>query len=200
MSHSQGRTGEPLFLDGGSLGKLTFQRAGDRYTQCWEFPGLLGEHALQSLESTSDVAWPVSPPLQQLHLQKFPDGREVIFGVGMAGRGHWSASFTLLPDLGCWIVELACRASASPSSPLAEAKLLSSYQVQHEWLPAEGHGYQCRSGCAAVRLEPASPGCEVVLVDQVLRIAPPGDFSVPATAAATHQWAFRIRVEQSLSH
>lgn len=196
MSHSQARTGEPLFLDGGAFGKLTFQWSGDRYTQYWEFPGLLSGAALQSLESTSNVAWPVSPPLQQLHLQQFPDGREVVFGVGMAGRGHWSASFTLIPELACWIVELACRASASPSNPLAEAKLLSSYQVQHEWLPAEGSGYQCCSGSAGVRLEPASPGCTVQLVDHELRIAPAGDFSVPSTSAATHQWAFRMRVGQ----
>ncbi|MEM8733056.1 MAG: hypothetical protein AAGG44_02465, partial [Planctomycetota bacterium] len=105
---------EPIVLDGAEFGTLEFNWSGDRYEHRWTFPN--SECQFRSIESTSDESWPLSPPLQQIHSQSFADGREVIFGVGMAGRGHWSASFTLVPELRCWIVELACRCAADTPS------------------------------------------------------------------------------------
>ena len=106
---STGRGGESLSLDGGMLGRLEFNWQGDRYQHRWLFED---EVLITSLESDGTIVWPESPPLQQIHHQSFGDGREVLFGVGMSGRGHWSASFTLVPELRCWIVELACRIAA----------------------------------------------------------------------------------------
>lgn len=50
-----------------------------------------GSLIAQSVEGTPDQDYPPSPPLQQLSLESL-DGRDVILGVGAAGRGHWSVS------------------------------------------------------------------------------------------------------------
>ncbi len=183
MSKPQ-RGGEPLELSGGPLGKLAFHWSGDRYVHEWHFPGQLESIALRSVESGSEVAWPVSPPLQQIHRQSFGDGREVVFGVGMAGRGHWSASFTLIPDLNCWIVELACRAAVTPET------LLSSYRLSGLWTPGETCGYRCDRGTQPLCIEPISPSSNAELSSDLLQIAPNGTID----SNSTHQWAFRLRV------
>ena len=112
---------ELIQLDGGRLGVLSFEWQDDRYRHFWTFSDSDAE--IQSIESGSNEPWPLSPPLQQIHSQSFGDGREVIFGVGMAGRGHWSASFTLVPELKCWIVELACRSGSTAD------RLRNSYEI-----------------------------------------------------------------------
>lgn len=183
MSKPQ-RGGEPLELSGGPLGKLLFHWSGDRYVHEWHFPDQLETVALRSVESGSDVAWPVSPPLQQIHRQSFGDGREIVFGVGMAGRGHWSASFTLVPDLRCWIVELACRASTTPIS------LMSSYRLSGQWTPGDSNGYRCDRGSQPLRIEPASPSSNTSLSNDLLQVTPSSKFD----SDSTQQWAFRLRV------
>ncbi len=183
MSKPQ-RGGEPLELSGGPLGNLTFHWSGDRYVHEWHFPGALESIALRSVESGGDVTWPVSPPLQQIHRQSFGDGREVVFGVGMAGRGHWSASFTLVPDLKCWIVELACRAAVTPEA------LLSSYRLSGNWTPDDSSGYRCDRAEQPLSIEAIRPTSESRLVGEILEIAPSG----AVDSVSTQQWAFRLRV------
>ncbi len=88
MTKASGRPHEPMHLDAGKLGRIEFQWTGDRYQHHWRFPNSSEALAkLCSVESNAEAIWPVSPPLQQVHLQSFDDGREVIFGVGMSGRG-----------------------------------------------------------------------------------------------------------------
>lgn len=184
MSKSQ-RGGESLELSAGPLGTLAFHWEHDRYVHAWHFPGPAAEPPrLRSIESDSHVAWPASPPLQQIHQQAFGDGREVVFGVGMAGRGHWSASFTLVPDLKCWIVELACRAAVTPEL------LLSSYRLSGIWEPLAGGGFMSSIGPAALQVEPIAPTAVASLSGDVLQVAP----ACPLDSAATLQWAFRLRV------
>ncbi len=177
------RGGESLELLGGSLGDLAFQWSGDRYVHQWRFQGAPSPLALMSIESGHDVAWPVSPPLQQIHRQSFADGREVVFGVGMAGRGHWSASFTLVPDLHCWIVELACRASVVPES------LMSTYRTTGEWFAASENEFRCESGIQPLCIEVIAASSAAVLDRDQIRIFP----NQAAESAATQQWAFRLR-------
>lgn len=183
------RGGEPLVLAGGELGELAFDWAGDRYQHTWRFPtenagNSSSQVGLQSIESGSDVTWPVSPPLQQIHRQSFADGREVVFGVGMAGRGHWSASFTLVPELRCWIVELACRASIAPEA------LLSSYRLRGTW-SSDGRGsMRCLQASQPLRVEAAGAGSVAALSDDLLRIRP----SQITSVTATQQWAFKLSV------
>lgn len=174
--------GEPLQIDGGDLGQLSFKWANDRY--CHHWIAASGEVLMESSE-TNDP-WPASPPMQQIHQQSFPDGREVIFGVGMSGRGHWSASFTLVPDLKCWIVELACR------SPIAPESLNSTYNLLPAWAVAEDQASaQCQLADATYSCEPISPASIAFdATSNSLQIAP----SVIPEQATTVQWAFRLRL------
>lgn len=90
-----------------TVGRLTvrFTRQGDR----WGHTVFVDDApALVSVEGAPDEAWPASPPLQEIHEQDLPDGRKAIFGVGMAGRSHWSLSVTTEGD--ALLFEAACRA------------------------------------------------------------------------------------------
>lgn len=63
---------------------------------------------LSSIEGEANDVWPPSPPLQELHLEDRPGGKQVALLVGRAGRAHWSLSVeadgaheTLLFDVAC---------------------------------------------------------------------------------------------------
>jgi hypothetical protein len=185
-------------LDGGSLGALSFVWSKDRYRHFWTFSDC--DLQIHSLESSSEDTWPISPPLQQIHSQSFGDGREVIFGVGMAGRGHWSASFTLVPDLKSWIVELACRSNLEPE------RLLSSYRLER----GPGSSRQPMQEAQkivldeqSIVLEAISPStrAEYTAAD---KSADDGNIQESIcfqpveldSSSATRQWAFRLKVEQ----
>ncbi len=181
------RGGESLTLDGGRLGSLHFEWSQDRYAHAWKFAD--GATSLNSMESDNSLVWPSSPPLQQIHQQSFADGRQVVFGVGMAGRGHWSASFTLVPDLECWIVELACRSAVQPES------LHSTYKLCGDWQQIHPHGFSSpmasQSPSPRIELEAIVPSSQAQLSEQVIRIQP-----VHIEKASTTQWAFRLRIHQ----
>ncbi|MEL7498735.1 MAG: hypothetical protein AAFN77_14095 [Planctomycetota bacterium] len=53
---------------------------------------------MSSLEGTDDDRFPTCPPIQDLHEHQLADtnrrDRAVVLGVGMAGKGHWSASIS----------------------------------------------------------------------------------------------------------
>lgn len=188
MSSPQ-RDGDPVKLSGGVLGDLCFEWAEDRYCHRWEF-SQDPDASVASIESGNNEAWPLSPPLQQIHRQSFGDGREVIFGVGMAGRGHWSASYTLVPELGCWIVELACR------SPIAPERLICSYELDKHWASspsdAQPIGAQRTLGAEQqVQLEAIAPTTIAESQSQTVRFLP----ASLATSASTTQWAFRLQLK-----
>lgn len=185
MSKPASHSHEPLLLDAGSLGRLEFTWTGDRYRHDW-VPAGSDSPALSSLESESDAVWPGSPPLQQVHLQSFDDGREVIFGVGMSGRGHWSASFTMVPELHSWIVEFACR------SPLVPEHLGALYELAGDW-SEQGTGRHYRWSGGEAHLEPISPS--------LLKSTDPGLINLlpghlPPSAPSTTQWAYRLKISR----
>ncbi len=71
---------------------------------------------LRSVESAADVAWPDSPPLQELHIED-RGGKPVALLVGRAGKSHWSASFGCeSADSGeeSLVIDIACRVSTPP--------------------------------------------------------------------------------------
>lgn len=184
MTRGPQRTAEPLTLNGGKLGELAFEWAVDRYRHLWR----LGDaELLASSEGHSGSAWPESPPLQQIHLQSFGDGREVVFGVGMSGRGHWSASFTLVPDLRCWIVELACRSSAKPMN------LASTYRLGNGWTSASGGSWELPIGEVVARMEPIQPTTTSSREADLLSLQPA---NIVDTTPSTTQWAFRLRISE----
>lgn len=165
------------------MGQLLFEWQEDRYRHQWIF----GDSTwIRSVESASSEIWPASPPLQQIHRQSFGDGREVIFGVGMAGRGHWSASFTLVPELRSWIIELACRC------PLEPQRLSSSYQLNTPVDPASNLKYWIDVE-RKISLEAIAPGTVANLQGSMIEFAP----LTITSGESTNQWAFRLRVGDS---
>ncbi len=56
-----------------------------------------GVAVADSVDGDGDQPWPPSPPLQQLSLETL-DGRDVILGVGAAGKSHWSVSVEPIRD------------------------------------------------------------------------------------------------------
>lgn len=185
MTKTSGRPHESMHLDAGRLGRVDFHWSVDRYQHSWRFPSVASAAPLlTSTESGADAVWPISPPLQQVHLQSFDDGREVIFGVGMSGRGHWSASFTMVPELKAWIVEFACR------SPLMPEKLGCVYQRHGEWTDSP-QGWHCNSG--PLVFEAIAPS-QLVVDGQNQFILSPG--ALPSNVPSTTQWAYRIKLSQ----
>ncbi|HAC90232.1 MAG TPA: hypothetical protein DCF63_06300 [Planctomycetaceae bacterium] len=176
-------------LDGGIFGRLAFQWIGDRFQHCW----LMGDRqckVLESVESDHSTHWTVSPPLQQVHRQKFADGRDVMFAVGMAGRGHWSVSYTLVPDLNSWVIELAC---SSPSQP---KQLSSRYQLLGDWTVAPAASTNnssciCTMPDQGIQVEPLSQFTRLAVDKNALTIAP---HEIGQQSTAT-QWGYRIRID-----
>jgi hypothetical protein len=110
----------------GDIGlQVDFRFRGDRFSHVVSLIGR-GESPialLESVEGTATEAWPPSPPLQSLNIESLPDGRRVALLVGMAGRGHWSASIETLPHPAGFLFDIACRTTGS------EGKLASTYRL-----------------------------------------------------------------------
>jgi hypothetical protein len=190
MAEKQTRRGsDEISLDGGRLGTLHFSWRDDRYRHSWQFDNTL---VIESIEGDSAANWPLSPPIQQIHQQEFPDGRQVVFGVGMAGRGHWSVSYTLVPDLKCWIIEHAFR------SPVEADSLAATYELAGDWKASDCTQVGALNtgqvlsldDCGGLTLE-AIPPAQLKLLESTasIRSAP------PATVGTTAQWSFRLRVK-----
>jgi len=105
--------------------RVEFVRHGDRYGHRLVAVDKDGRELLMldSVEGNATDPWPPSPPLQSLSIETLPDGRRVALLVGMAGRGHWSASIEALPDAAAFVFDIACRSAEG------EPALASSYRL-----------------------------------------------------------------------
>ena len=107
--------------------RLEFDRHGDRY--CHRIsrigPGSDSPPLLESIEGQPTDAWPASPPLQTLSIEKLPDGRTAALLVGMAGRSHWSASIEAVAGSAQLIFDLACRHADQPTQLGSQYRWLS---------------------------------------------------------------------------
>lgn len=105
--------------NGATLGsdalRVVFERAGDRFGHeiFWSTAG--DRHGkLTSLEGSADDAWPKSPPLQSLHMETRPDGKQMVMLVGMAGRSHWSMTVEADETRNRLVFDVACRVHERP--------------------------------------------------------------------------------------
>jgi hypothetical protein len=93
-------------------------RIGDRFDWriLWEPLSASALPLLQSVPSPIDTAWPPFPPLQELAQESHSD-TEVLLGVGMAGKSHWSVSVDRRqpPHQPAMVFDFACRLSGSPA-------------------------------------------------------------------------------------
>lgn len=151
-----------------------------------------------------DQIWPASPPLQDINqLPIGPD--DAVLGVGMAGRSHWSASYSLeqRPAARCCIkADLACLVKMDDSdrleNPIAPpVQLGSTYEL--------GEGCQIRSVHQS-KIEITTPTNQRVVLEAIedeesatvlrvnhstLSIAPGRISKSPVRAT---RWAFRVFV------
>ena len=103
--------------------RLQFDKSGDRWGHRWQLVDSTGQttDVLTSLEGNDQDTFPASSALQEINLHELPTGQAVL-GVGMAGKGHWSASYSVemsdeQPVIKC---DLAC--------------LLKQLNVDGQWL------------------------------------------------------------------
>jgi hypothetical protein len=84
-------------LDRNGVGvRVIFEHEGEGFGHA--IYGVRGERStrlIESVESSSDPAWPMSPPLQQLHVQDDPIHGKLLLLTGSAGRSHWSVSVSV---------------------------------------------------------------------------------------------------------
>jgi hypothetical protein len=101
-------------LTPGSL-TVTFDRRHDRWAHSVMLDDrLLAESVEDSDDGAGDPRWPASPVLTEV-MPTTAAGRPAIVGVGLAGRSHFSASFTPHPTLADGVlVEVACRVQEPP--------------------------------------------------------------------------------------
>ncbi|HEX7449280.1 MAG TPA: hypothetical protein VF306_17125 [Pirellulales bacterium] len=168
-----------IMLEAGLL-TIEFRRAAERYAH-QIFTGKGGERRLllESIEGDGDHPWPPSPPLQELHVERQPDGRQVALLVGRAGRSHWSLSVE--PFENRLVFDAACRLSG-------EAEWLgSSYRAAADAAIADGVAIFAggRLRLVSAEADGASLGVEAgVLQVRAARRA--------ASGARTARWRYAI--------
>lgn len=100
--------------------KILFQWQRDRFAQRLLVDGV---EVGRSVEGDAETAWPPSPPIQQLSRERIA-GRDVVLGVGGAGRGHWSISVEpIAEDASAMKFDLACRGGGEDRSLGSEYEL-----------------------------------------------------------------------------
>ena len=117
--------------------QINFLRNEDRWSHRWFSDRNQPVTWLQSIEGTADQNWPPSPPLQELNQLELEQGDSVL-GVGMAGRSHWSASYSVekMADGSCIKADLACLQKGieaptltNPDDPNLDTQLGSAYEL-----------------------------------------------------------------------
>ena len=147
---------------------------------------------LESIEGLPPDDWPQSPPLQSLHCESLPDGTRVALLVGMAGKGHWSASIGPRADENRLVFDVACRASESGG------QLGTSYRLPKEVVVELATSDQLRlqvAGCAVgiVASQEQATRCELIAANAAeMRIQP----VVAVTASRTRRWLYDIAVQR----
>ena len=112
----------PIVLEAAGF-RVTFDLSrspgGDRFGHRIEFvDGNETVTLLESIEGTSDDAWPASPPIQEVHVEDRDGGMQVALAVGRAGSGHWSLSCHIDAAAEQVVFDVACRFRAAPPAEL----------------------------------------------------------------------------------
>lgn len=170
-----------ILLEAGRL-SIEFRRTTDRYAhQIFIVRGGQRRLLLESVEGGGDDPWPPSPPLQELHIERQADGRQVALLVGRAGRSHWSLSVE--PFENRLVFDAACRLSTEA------AWLGSSYRA------ATGAGIVDNVAKVAgglLRILSAAGDATMIAEDGVVRI-----HAVRQAAAGPRTVRWRYAVEPS---
>jgi hypothetical protein len=142
---------------------------------------------LHSVEGSADDCFPASPPLQTLSIETLPDGRRAALLVGMAGRGHWSASVETVYQESALLFDIACKVDAS------DAVVGSRYRLAPGVALVDGpaQGIEARGGDRRFVLESCAEHCEARREAGHIRVFPT-EFRRGAGTSA--RWKYRVRL------
>ena len=131
---------ETLTIELGKLG-LSFSKSKvksfDRWSHNWFFQNASDHDSqpiLTSTEGTPEDDWPACPPMQDVSRHELESGGAIL-GVGMAGKSHWSASYSIeavgeshfiKSDLACLQKQIAPRCGDS-------FQFGSTYELSSDW-------------------------------------------------------------------
>ncbi|MEX2558466.1 MAG: hypothetical protein WD403_01065 [Pirellulales bacterium] len=121
---------------GGGGVRVVFDKAADRYAHRIELTDEAGLVVLESIEGTPGDAWPPSPPLKEIQIEREAQGGWLALLVGMAGRSHWSLSIALDPLASRLTFDAACRLGQEPAWLGSRYRLLAqpeSSQWHRAW-------------------------------------------------------------------
>lgn len=97
---------------------VDFMRVGDRFEQTVTRVDRSGNPvaAWRDVHDGDSDDWPASPPIQELSLQAI-GGKNVLLGVGRAGKSHWSVSIetTEVDSASAIRFDFACRCPEPPN-------------------------------------------------------------------------------------
>lgn len=150
--------------------KIVFERRNDRWSHRFIVANGQSESGqselvfLRSVEGDADQPWPPSPPLQEASHQDL-DTCQAVLAVGMAGKSHWSASFSYDQDQS-FLADLAC---------------LCKNNSPGQWI---GSRYELGRGVEMVLVE---EGGEFLLEDLRLLIRPVADTSCKTQLAVENR-------------
>jgi len=140
--------------DGWTL-HVDFTRVGDRFEQTVTRSDRSGNTVAvwRDVHDSDSDEWPASPPIQELSLEAI-GGRNVLLGVGRAGKSHWSVSIeTAEVDSAPAIrFDFACRCPEPPNW------LGTTYEIQSGDIETATTGHALQATCAEdaklTRLDP----------------------------------------------
>jgi hypothetical protein len=153
--------------------QILFERCGDRFRhgiRMREAP--VAESSVWSCEGGLEDDWPRSPPMQSLHLELGPNGKQRAMLVGMAGRSHWSMSVEADAANDRFLFDLACRVREIPPP------LRSCYEWQR----------QAGNGGPPILFEPVPPLEMIQTPDRIVLQVVPQNISLPATI----RWQYTV--------
>lgn len=171
--------------------RLLFDHHDDRWGHRWFLEsGATTTELMRSLEGTPDQDWPSSPPLQEVSRHSLDRG-DALLCVGMAGKSHWSASFSVEPGSGADAVksDLACLQKQLDQN----AQLGSTYVLNPE-ISVRSNSKQRvefelndQSRVVIEALEDSDFSTRIECSDQVLKIGPQQIGNSPLVAT---RWGF----------
>ncbi len=177
--------------DGSTL-QVEFRRVGDRFAQ--SVRRLSSDGACSAswtgVQRSEPEAWPASPPIQELSLELI-GGRDVLLGVGRAGKCHWSLSVetTQIDAVAALRFDIACRCPEQPQW------LGSTYRIDTPRTGQRDEAFQAGEAADSA----LSMRCEddTVLIDcgpETVRIEP---IARPLKWPGTVRWRYSILLQRS---
>lgn len=176
--------------------RLVFEKTDDRWKHSWiARTGPTEQMILTSVEGTPEQNWPPSPPLQDINQHSLDSG-DAVLGVGMAGKSHWSASYTVesdtdSPQLVSIKSDLACLQNRASH----QSMIGSEYEIDSAWEVKSAN--ECRmelttaSGHAVILKAFSSDACQTIFDfnDSTLIIRPASLSNQPKVAT---RWGFEL--------